>query len=194
MADYDSSLPVRTNTAGDVVSKICDGTTITQLWNIDTNGIGQVNLNDGTNALVIGTGGEVSAIITDGTTPMSVNLDGSINVNLVTALSGGEIHVYGTTTGMAPNTPAVVVTHTVTAFKTFQLKTVEGAASGAFKMEVKVAAASKAVAFGSTAGGTVQVHFDQPIEVTAGVAVTLTFTNRDKANMDVYGFINGVEV
>lgn len=196
MADYDSSLPIRTEANGDAVVKICDGSTTTRLWKIDTAGIGQVNLNDGTDSLAINTGGSINSQILNVTSGnvMAVNTDGSINVIVQAAVVGGEIHQYGTTVGMAPNTPAVVVTHTVTALKTFRMMAVEGAASGAFKVEVKVAAATVAVFFGSTAGGTVELHFDQPIEVAAGVAVTLVFTNRDKQNMDVYGFISGLEV
>ena len=47
MADYDSSLPVRTQQNGDVVSKICDGTTNTQLLNVDSNGKVSAKLFDG---------------------------------------------------------------------------------------------------------------------------------------------------
>ena len=56
MADYDSSLPIRTETDGDAVVKVA-GSTIANIWDIDANGIGQVNLNDGTNSLVISASG-----------------------------------------------------------------------------------------------------------------------------------------
>ena len=201
MADYDSSLPVRTETAGDVVVKIVDAAGTNQ-WEIDANNIGQVNLNDGTNALVIGANGEITTLISDGTDSLEINGDGSINVNIVSELSGGEVHQYGTTSALAPATPTTVVTYTVTALKTLQLKGVQGAASGAFKCEVFAGltagtpptATPVAVFFGSTAGGSVEHTFPQPIEVAATQSVTLKFTNRDKQNMDVYGFINGVEV
>lgn len=38
MSDFNSSLPVRTETNGDIVSKLCDGTTNTQLLSIDAAG------------------------------------------------------------------------------------------------------------------------------------------------------------
>ena len=87
MADYNSSLPVRTETDGDVVSKIVDDTGA-NIWNIDANGIGQVNLSDGTNSLVIDGAGGIAVtptagseiIITDGTDTMEVNTDGSIQI------------------------------------------------------------------------------------------------------------------
>jgi hypothetical protein len=77
MADYDSSLPVQTITNGDVVVKIADGTTNTQLWYIDTAGIGQVNLNDGTSSLVLTTGGGVTSTIYDSTGANAWEIDGN---------------------------------------------------------------------------------------------------------------------
>jgi hypothetical protein len=46
MSDFASSLPIRTENNGDVVSKLCDGTTTTQLLSIDANGKIVVKLND----------------------------------------------------------------------------------------------------------------------------------------------------
>ena len=195
MADYDSSLPIRTEANGDIVSKICDGTTNTQLWTIDTNGIGQINLNDGTTALVINAAdNSINVQVGDGTNKLVVNTDGSLNVNLTTAAIVGEIHVYGTLSALAPATPTTCATHTTTAGKTFLLKAVQVAASGKFKAEVKCNAATKAVFFGSTAEGSVEITFPQVIEVGAGLVTLVEVTNRDKANADAYAFINGIEV
>lgn len=47
MADFNSSLPVRTQTNGDVVVKISDGTTNTQLLGIDASGRVTIKLQDG---------------------------------------------------------------------------------------------------------------------------------------------------
>ena len=87
MADYDSSLPVRTETDGDVVAKLTD-TTGANIWAIDANSIGQVNLNDGTNSLVIDGAGGIAVtptagakmIVWDGTDNMLVNTDGTIGI------------------------------------------------------------------------------------------------------------------
>jgi len=239
MADYDSSLPVRTENDGDIGARIVDSTN-TYVWSIDANGIGQVNINDGSNALVInadgslltqltdGTNalvinanggittvmtdgtdtvaidasGNLSTLITDGTDVLAVNADGSINVIMQETVSGGEVHAYDTLSALAPNTPTDVVTYTVTGGKTLRLMAVQGAASGAFKCEVFAGvtagtpptATPVAVFFGSTAGGSIEHTFPQPIEIAAGLDVVLKFTNRDKQNMDVYGFINGNEV
>lgn len=178
MADFDSSLPVRTENDGDVVAKIVDSTNAFT-WLIDANGIGQVNLNDGTNELTI-------------------NSDGSINVNVVQAVVGDEKHIYDTATAIAPNTPTDVVDYTVTAATTFILKQVFAACAGKSKVEVLVGPSgsevSQAVAFISTANGNVDIKFAQPIEVAAGDKILVTMTNKDNANTDLYAFINGNEV
>lgn len=209
MADYDSSLPIRTEinpSAVDVTVSIADGTTNTQLWTIDTNGIGQVNLNDGTNSLAIGTSGEITVTfdstskvqIWDGSDDLVINGDGSINVNVVDAVAGAEVHVYGTVATGVPGTPNTVVSYTVTTGKTLQLKAAQCAFSGKGKAELKAGTPSsettRAVWFVSSASGFGEITFPQPIEVVAGDKVLLILTNNDKANADVYGFINGNEI
>lgn len=205
MADYDSSLPIRTEANADVVASISDSTGANQ-WVIDVNGIGQVNLNDGTNALVIDANGAIAVTfspgnsieITDGTDTLEVNADGSINVVVQDQVAGAEVHVFGTAAAGVPGTPNTVVNYTVTALKTLQLKAVQAAASGKFKAELKAGTPSsettRAVWFGSTSTGTEELTFPQPIEVIAGDKVLLIITNRDNANADVYGFINGNEI
>ena len=104
MADYDSSLPIRTETDGDAVVKVA-GSTIANIWDIDANGIGQVNLNDGTNSLVISASGGIAIsipagekiIITDGTDDLGINADGSINVD-------GSVQIDDGTDTLAINT------------------------------------------------------------------------------------------
>jgi hypothetical protein len=221
MADYASSLPVRTEvlnaTGADVQVAIADGTTGTQLWNIDANGIGQVNLNDGTNALTIGSNGEIttivsdgtdtiaidsngnlSTIITDGTDVMDVNTDGSINVNVVESTQGDQVHAYNTLSPAAPATPATVVTYTVTALKTFLLKGCGFAASGKAKFTLKAGTPSsettRAVAFLTTAQGFGELTFSSQIEVIAGDNILIVGENMDKQNQDLYAWINGTEV
>jgi len=213
MADYDSSLPIRTETDGDICTRIIDSTNA-YVWSIDSNGIGKVNLSDGTTELTInategsiitrvsdgteqlaiGTNGEVTSIISDGTDTLEVNGDGSINVIVQNTASGGEVHDYGTSAAVAPATPTTVTTYTVTALKTLRIMSFQAAASGAFKAELKVNAVVVATVFGSTAGGSVEVTFPQPIEAAAGIVVLVEMTNRDKQNMDLYAFINGVEI
>lgn len=225
MADYDSSLPVRTETDGDVVSKIVDSTGA-NIWTIDANGIGQVNLNDGTNALVIGASGELTVdlltgakvIITDGTDDLAINADGSINnvitdgtdtlaintdgsINVVVqeeGVSATEVHEYATSTAIAPNTPTTVVDYTVTASTTLKLRGWKIMCSGKAKGSLRVGPAASEVevdvSFVSTSDGSYETHFDAPIEVSAGDKVLVVMENRDKANADIYAWINGNEI
>jgi hypothetical protein len=69
MADYDSSLPVRTEAAGDVDVFISDSTTPTQKLKVNADGSIDTNF---------ATGSKVQ--ITDGVDDLEVNADGSINV------------------------------------------------------------------------------------------------------------------
>jgi hypothetical protein len=85
MADYASSLPIRTEANGDVVVKITDSTE-TYFWAIDSNGVGSVSfpagtefkITDGTDDLAINTDGSINTTITDGTDTLGINTDGSI--------------------------------------------------------------------------------------------------------------------
>ena len=261
MADYDSRLPVRTeinNSSSDMQISIADGTTASQLWEIDANNIGQVNLNDGTNALVIGSSGELTVDlaagaevalatgtevqitdgtetllvntdgslsaqltdgtnalvitasgeitvvqasgneiqITDGTDTLAVNADGSINV-VTDATPGTDVHVNGTTEGGVPGTPKTVVDR-VQSGADLYIRTIQATCSGKFKVELKTGTdgseTTKATAFGSTSSGFVQIDFPTPIVVADADSTLLIITNNDKANADVYGFINGYEL
>jgi hypothetical protein len=75
MADFDSSLPIRTENAGDVIAKIADATVPSQQLTVEADG--SINVN-----AVFSPGTEV--IITDGTDTLEINGDGSIN-SVVTA-------------------------------------------------------------------------------------------------------------
>jgi len=68
MADYDSSLPVRTEAAGDVDIFVSDATTPTQ--KLKVNADGSIDTNFATGSKII---------VTDGTDDLEVNADGSIN-------------------------------------------------------------------------------------------------------------------
>jgi hypothetical protein len=70
MADFDSSLPIRTENNGDVVSKICDATVESQQLKVNADGSIDVNA-----SIPAGT----KVIITDGTDDLAINADGSIN-------------------------------------------------------------------------------------------------------------------
>ncbi|MCK5295263.1 MAG: hypothetical protein KAJ75_00105 [Alphaproteobacteria bacterium] len=181
MADYDSSLPVRTENDGDVVAKIGDGATPADQWAIGSDGRGEVNVKD-----------------TDGD-ELAVNPDGSINVNQVSTTVGTDVHEYATSAAVAVDTPTDVVDYTVTTAKTLLLKSVQATGSGKCKVEVKAGTpaseATVAVFFVSTANGFGELTFPQPIEVVGDDKVLVTVTNIENAQaQDLYAYINGVEI
>lgn len=102
MSDYDSSLPVRTESAGDVDAFISDATTPSQKLKVNADGSidtntslpsgTQVEITDGTDTLGVNADGSINVVddaldassdsvsIGDGTDTLDVNADGSINV------------------------------------------------------------------------------------------------------------------
>lgn len=97
MADFDSSLPVRTENAGDVIAKIADATVTSQ--QLAVNADGSINVTDNGGSLTVdGTltvtatdldirdldAAQDNVAISDGTDQLEVNADGSIN-SVVTA-------------------------------------------------------------------------------------------------------------
>lgn len=70
MSDFNSSLPVRTENAGDVIIKVADATIPSQQLKVEADG--SINVN------AILSAAEIK--ITDGTDDLAVNADGSINV------------------------------------------------------------------------------------------------------------------
>jgi hypothetical protein len=181
MSDYDSSLPIRTETeTGDVVSKIVDTAGTNQL-EIDSTNRASVNINDG-----------------DGD-ELTINPDGSINTNVISTTVGTDVHEYATSAAVAIDTPTDVVSYTVTTAKTLLLKSVQAASSGKSKVEVKTgtpaAEDTVAVFFLSTSNGAKDFIFPQPIEVAGDDNVLVTMTNTENAQaQDLYAYINGVEL
>lgn len=213
MADFDSSLPVRTETDGDVVSKIvgADGTTVVKA-SADGAGNDAMHVQDVDAEAILttidaDTGSILTTLtdktqftkITDGTDDLAVNADGSLNVVIQDAgVSSTEQHVFGTTVAGVPGADNTVVDITVTGGKTFLLKSVQAAASGKFKATLKTGTPAseviRAVWFGSTAKGTEALIFPSPIEVVAADKILIIVSNEDKANADVYAYANGNEV
>jgi hypothetical protein len=204
--------------------KVHDDNVQTELSNINgaqTDGSQLTRITDGTNTASVSTSnellvndsaceailqnintslgdGSVATQLWDGTDSLAINTDGSINVQVAEGIAGAEVHVYDTVASAVPATPETVVDYTVTTGKTLQLKSVQVASSAKAKFEVKAGTPSsettRAVGFISTAKGMEQVFFSQPIEVVAGDKVLVIVTNLDKANADVYAFVNGNEI
>jgi len=97
MSDFDSSLPIRTENPGDVVSKIADATTPSQQLAVNVDG--SINITDNGGSITVDGTVAVTATdldirdldaaqdnvaISDGTDTLAINADGSIN-SVVTA-------------------------------------------------------------------------------------------------------------
>lgn len=115
------------------------------------------------------------------------------------AVSGTEKHSYDTTASVAKDATDNH-DYTVTATKTFLLKSIIVAASDAMKVEVQTgpvaSLVTKAVIFTSGSKPTEQIFFDPPIEVpdTSTGTIRLIRRNDGNAAMDVYSTIIGTEV
>lgn len=97
MADFDSSLPVRTQTDGDVVAKIADATTPSQ--QLTVNADGSINVTDNGGSLTVDavdldirdlSAAQDNVAISDGTDTAQVTAAGELNV-LATAQPGVDI-------------------------------------------------------------------------------------------------------
>ncbi|MHA1827060.1 MAG: hypothetical protein ACTSX6_00280 [Candidatus Heimdallarchaeaceae archaeon] len=242
MADYDSSLPVRTRANSDVVVGIADQTTLTNTLAIDSNGRIGVTIRDATtdaNTVAVDSSGRLSVktatagdivakiVDTGGTNELSVDASGrittklysgdgsswnmgqqtmansmpvaiasdqsTINVNVVSTSPANKIHDYNTATAVAAGS-SDTHTYTNSTGSTIHLEKVFASASGAMKIEVKTGTAgsetTKAVAFTTSAMPYVEINFPSEIDVANGDNILVVRTNRDKAAMDVYSFIN----
>lgn len=177
MSDYNSSLPIRTETAGDVISKICDATVTSQQLGVDSAGKIAVKINDATGA------------------PFS--LANPLPV-FVSEDFGDEVNDYDTAAALAS---AGTDNHdyVITALKTLKLEKIHASASGKLKVEVQtspdgVAFDTVFVGFNSTATPNIDFSGLQISVTGTGSLVRVIRTNLDKSAQDVYSTICGLEV
>jgi len=140
-----------------------------------------------------------SVSIGDGTDTLGINTDGSINVNIVSAVITGEVHDFDQGSAIASDGTS---NHDyATANTTFLLKSVIVSGSGNVKFEVQTgpvaSLATVAVGFlNGRQGDTKQIFFDPPVEVPATSTGTTRVirTNRQGAATDVYSTIIGTDI
>ena len=140
-----------------------------------------------------------SVAIGDGTDTLGINTDGSINVNVVSAVSSDEIQDYNTASAVASDATS---DHSYTvANTTFLLSSIIVSASGDCKFELKVgpvaSLVTKAVGFlTGKEGDTKQLIFNPAIEipVTSTGTVRITRTNREGTAQDLYSTIIGRDI
>lgn len=221
MADYDSSLPIRTESAGDVDIFVSDATTPTQKLKVNADGSIDSNV-------TIPAGSKI--IITDGTEDLAINVDGSIN-SVVTAtdldirdlvFANDKVDVSGSSVNIldengdafSSSNPLPVeffeskaesfdfhtgtaiasdasTTHTFAAPANFKLKDVYVSGSGKLRAELRINSAVVAVGFNSTANPQVSWRFQKGLNASS-VNVEVVIVNLDKQAQDLYSTIIGL--
>lgn len=195
MSDYNSSLPVRTESAGDVAIKIVDATITTQQLGVLSTGEAKVSI---TQAIAAGTNNIGKVSIQD-STGAQITQANPLPVYMAESF-GSVVNAYDTASAVAAGATSNH-DYTVTALKTLHFNQVEASASGKLKIEVQVETGvasgvfvTQFVGFNSTATPNVSVKLNNHIDVLAGVRVRIIRTNLDKQAMDVYSTICGYEV
>jgi hypothetical protein len=164
MADFNSSLPVRTQNNGDVVVEVCDGTVASQKLAINSSG--QVSISNlpttvdtnygAAGASTIRTTAQVgnatgAADFNNGATGAqtlrvaanlavagaNVTASNPVPVQMVSALSGTSVNNYNTASAVA-SAGTSNHTYTITSGKTFNGKKIWASASGKLKIEVQI--------------------------------------------------------
>lgn len=195
MSDYNSSLPVRTESAGDLAIKVVDATITSQQLAITSSGEAKVAF---TQALPAGTNniGKVSIQDSSGTAFSQSN---PLPVSMAESF-GSVVNAYNTAAALAAGATSNH-DYTVTALKTLHFNQVESAASGKLKIEIQIETAvasgvfvTRFVSFNSTANPHISIKLNNHIDVAAGVRVRIIRSNLDKQAMDVYSTICGYEV
>lgn len=211
MADYNASLPVRTENNGDVVTKVCDSTIPSQQLTITAAGEAEVTL---TTALPAGTNniGDVDVLTqparsagTDSITAWIVDESGNAFTEAnpfptyVSDQPGDPIHDYNTSAALAAGGTSNH-DYTVSVGKTLYVSQILAAASGKLKIEVQEETSigsgtynSKAVMFSSASDNNCSVEFKIPLEVETGKRLRVIRTNRDNQSQDVYSTVVGIE-
>ena len=193
MSDFDSSLPIRTETDGDVVAGIVDSGDVRidpALKGTQTDGTQKTQIVSAT--------GDAWDIDANGAGLIRWDVSDPIPVTIEDAMAGDEINVFATAVAGVPNTPVTVLTFTVNTGKILRLRIASASASGKVKIEVKAGTPAsetvRAVRFIGTAQNNADALFPTPLEVVAGDNVLIVMTNTDKANQDLYANISGNEV
>ena len=193
MADFDSSLPVRTEAAGDVDVNISDAVTPSQKLVVNADG----SINTVTTATdldirdLTAASDSVSAHLKDDT-GAAYSLTNPLPVEMVSDSSGDEVCDYNTTASVAKNA-TTDHDYTVTAGKTFIGEEAFISASGKIKVELLINGVTKFVGFNSTANPNIRIPLDRMPKANAAEVIRMTITNRDSAQ-DVYSTLTGLEV
>lgn len=202
MADYNSSLPIRTEANADVVATLCDATTTTQKLAITANGnIGNVIHDATTNSstLAINTAGRLGGVIHDGTTDsqvLGITASGSakidINEQTLTAVKVSA----NSTANSAVNPIYVSFTESVSSGEVCDYDTQSGAPNVVKTHTYTVTAAKtlllRQIIASSSGKMKVEIQTDQGATPTA-TTIAVGFTSTSDNNLN-YTFAKPIEV
>ena len=204
MADFNSSLPIRTEANGDAAVKIVDGTVTSQALAVDSNGRISTHIRatngDAITSTAAGATNPVDALLRDSAGVALGTATNPLSVAVSKNNAGDEINDYKAAAAIAGGATDNH-DYTVSAGKTLLLSQVEASASGKSKMEVQIETGvatnvwtTKFVQFGSASDNNMSLVLQSPISVLAGVRVRVIMTNRDNQAQDLYSTISGQEV
>lgn len=215
-------LPAGTNLIGSVHSRAQDGagtditsTLVNSKQRLDTNlasegtdgstapfGTVQVGGKDGSGnlqALSTDTNGQLKTNIFD-STGAAITGANPLPVQVAAGVPGTEVHNYNTASAIAANASSNH-DYTITATKTFKGEKFWASASGKLKIEVQTSTdgttfTTKWVGFNSASAPNIDVFLGQFTVSDSGTGskIRIIRTNLDKAAMDVYSTISGVEI
>lgn len=198
MADYDSSLPMRTETNGDAAVKIVDGATPANELTVESDGSVNARSKDGAGNSITSTSGKMDVALNDeagnpftAANPLPVSLEES---------SGDEKVEFDQADSIAKDA-SDNHDYTVTAAKTMLLSKIWCSASGKARFEVQFedgpaagTFTTKWVGFNSTSSPNLDIPAEKIGKQVAGAIVRIIRTNLDNQAQDLYSTIVGVEV
>lgn len=178
MSDYNSSLPVRTETAGDVIVKLSDATITSQQLTVNSDG--SVNITDNSGSITVDatnldirdlSQSQDSVKIGDGTDFLAVNADGSLNITD----NGGSLTIDGTVA--VSNLPATVDTnYGAVGASTIRTAAEIGNATGAASFNAG-ATGAQTLRTESNQGAPTSVGNSWPVKITDGSDTMLVNTD-----------------
>ena len=198
MSDYNSSLPIRTESDGDAVVKLADATTPSQQAEIDSGGRLKSRIEDSDgHELQVESDGTISSRLLDEAgqaytenNPLPVSLEES---------EGDEIEDYQTSSSIAKDA-SVNHDYTVSGSKTLISEQVWISGSGKLKVEVQLETGAatgifntKYVAFNSTSNPNIEIPLKKLSKQVTGAIVRVKITNRDNQAQDLYSTLSGIE-
>lgn len=201
MSDYNSSLPVRTEAAGDIIAKLCDATTTSQQLKINADGSIDVNLLTSP-VTVTATDLDIRDLVaaTDSVSAWLKDASGNafsnsnpLPVNIVAGETGTDVHDYKADNAVAA---AATADHDYTvagSILSFMQAICSGSGKARFiiKTGPTLTLVTKAVLYITTATPNAEVTFARAIDVAVGDIVRIEKKNLDNQAQDLHSTIIG---